>query len=81
MAFFKRLLDKSILFKGGRALPIRYCLTVRVNPSRKVSGFAGAIGKACIQTGPGNRGEVGHALGVEQAAGSKGSEIRTWLLS
>lgn len=40
---FQRLLDKSIIFKSDRALPVWHCL--RVNPPKKANGFAGAIGK------------------------------------
>lgn len=44
---FQRLLDKSVLFEGDRALPIWYHL--RVNPPKKASGFAGAIGKHALK--------------------------------
>lgn len=70
-----------MFFSKGTEPSLWYCLTVRVDPPKKVSGFAGTPGKACRQAGPGDRGEAGHALGVDQTAGSRGRAGRTRLSS
>lgn len=79
MNAFHRLLDKGVVFKGDRALPIGDYLIIRVNPPKKASGFTNTSGKACTQASRGDRGEAGHALGVDGATGSEGSRIRVWL--
>lgn len=65
-----------MFFSKVTEAPSWYCLMIKVDPPKKVGGFTGATGEACTQAGPRERGEAGHALGVDQAAGSTGNEHR-----
>lgn len=67
---FQRLRDERVLFKG-EGPSLWHSLIFQVNPPRKVSGFVSATRKACMQAVE-YREEVGHAPGVDWAAGSEG---------
>lgn len=67
---------QKVFFSKVTEAPSWYCFMIEVDPPKKVGSFAGATGEACTQADPRERGEAGHALGVDQAASSMGNEHR-----
>lgn len=71
---FRGCCQTDVLCKGHRVLPTWYCLRGNPPTRQEALAFPGG-GEKHVQgggvDGPGNRGEAGHALGVNRVRGTR----------